>query len=67
MLRIECVETKMKQNQQYPQVDLLILVEEANFNRRLNQLDQAELTHLLKLLVAECAVLKASVKGAANE
>jgi hypothetical protein len=56
----------MKQNQRYPQ-DLLILVEEVNFNRRLNQLDQAELTHLLKLLVAECAVLKASVKGAANE
>ena len=57
----------MKQNQQYPQIDLLILVEEVNFNRRLNQLDQAELTRLLKLLVAECAILEASVKGAENE
>jgi len=55
------------QNQQYPQVDLLILAEEVNFNRRLNRLDQSELTHLLKRLVIECAVLKASVKGAANE
>ena len=57
----------MMQNQQYPQVDLLILAEEVNFNRRLNRLDQAELTRLLKRLVIECAVLKASVKGAANE
>jgi hypothetical protein len=57
----------MRQNQQYPQVDLLTLAEEVNFNRRLNRLDQAELTHLLKLLVVECAVLKASVKGAENE
>ena len=57
----------MMQNQQYPQVDLLILAEEVNFNRRLNRLDQRELTHLLKHLVIECAVLKASVKGAANE
>ena len=57
----------MMQNQQYPQVDLLILAEEVNFSRRLNRLDKAELTHLLKRLVIECAVLKASVKGAANE
>ena len=57
----------MMQNQQYPQADLLILAEEVNFNRRFNRLDKAELTHLLKRLVIECAVLKASVKGAANE
>jgi hypothetical protein len=57
----------MKQNQQYPQIDLLMLVEEVNFSRKIKQLDQAELTRLLKLLVAECAVLEASVKGAANE
>lgn len=57
----------MEQNQQYPQVDLLTVAEGVNFNRRLDRLDQAGLTHLLKLLVVECAVLKAGVKGAENE
>ena len=57
----------MRKNQQCPQIDLLTLAEEVNFSRRLNRLDQAELTHLLKLLVVECAVLTAGVKGAENE